>query len=411
MEYHVPDEQGMQRLLRANSCSATGVLLRLAWLQGLSRLEIYQLTWDMIDFDADLLRLPDREVPLHEDTKRCLSQWRILCRGDYVAYSEQRKNHLTEQSISRLVRFALDSEHMEQVRLVDLRHDYIHRLLQEHDWPYVLRVAGYSVTTYRYKVEKNKRNTPKDAEDDTWLRLREVFDHNKNTPGGIALWLSWYLNLTAGEIVSLTWDDVDLDKGCAQVGNKTYALPPPICELLRAEKLRRQSEEDPHVILSQKARKPMRAERLSVVIRTILIQGGIEHQTLVQLKKEYGVQMELEQILNYILEHGSVSNQETARILGVSYAAARTRLEMLERQGKIAAVNARYYPAETVVPPEQYGDALIRYLETHGATATPILADYLHIGKRHCESILRELVQKGELTYDRKNKRFLKRSI
>lgn len=43
---------------------------------------------------------------------------------------------------SRLARAALDAGDLKAVRLIDLRHDYVLRQLERHDWQYVSRITG-----------------------------------------------------------------------------------------------------------------------------------------------------------------------------------------------------------------------------------------------------------------------------
>ena len=76
MGYHFqrPDEAAMERLLSHHPSSPEGAILRLAWLQGLSRAEITALTWDQVDFQNNLLRLPDRELPMGNRLRRMLSE-------------------------------------------------------------------------------------------------------------------------------------------------------------------------------------------------------------------------------------------------------------------------------------------------------------------------------------------------
>ena len=109
--FHQPNKDALNCILLTEYASATGVILRLAWLEGLTRDEISGLTWEQIDFDANELRLPERTVPLDGDAARCLLAWRTLCGeyGPYVVVSEQRRARLTPQSISRLARTALDA--------------------------------------------------------------------------------------------------------------------------------------------------------------------------------------------------------------------------------------------------------------------------------------------------------------
>ena len=54
--------------------SPAGLALWLTWQLGLQAREIAALTWDQVDFSADLLRLPDREVPLTNAVRRLLEE-------------------------------------------------------------------------------------------------------------------------------------------------------------------------------------------------------------------------------------------------------------------------------------------------------------------------------------------------
>ena len=77
-EYGVnrPDEAAMRRALEAEPASPEGVILRLAWQQGLSRDEISALTWEQVSFLDERLELPDRMVPLDPEVRACL--WRLF---------------------------------------------------------------------------------------------------------------------------------------------------------------------------------------------------------------------------------------------------------------------------------------------------------------------------------------------
>ena len=59
-----PDPAAMERILTRFPYSPEGAILRLAWLEGLSREEIAALTWDQVQFEDNALTLPDRTVPL-----------------------------------------------------------------------------------------------------------------------------------------------------------------------------------------------------------------------------------------------------------------------------------------------------------------------------------------------------------
>ena len=69
-----PDEAAMFRILARHPYSPEGVILRLAWQEGLSRKELNELTWDQVDLDGGSLLLPDRTVPLEPSVTDCLRE-------------------------------------------------------------------------------------------------------------------------------------------------------------------------------------------------------------------------------------------------------------------------------------------------------------------------------------------------
>lgn len=62
--------------------------------------------------------------------------------SERVVLSDRDQQPLAAQSISRLARAALDAGDLKAVRLIDLRHDYVLRQLERHDWQYVSRITG-----------------------------------------------------------------------------------------------------------------------------------------------------------------------------------------------------------------------------------------------------------------------------
>ena len=139
-----PDKGAMDRALQKNFSNAAGAILRLAWQAGLLRDEIQHLTWEQVDFLDAAIVLPDRKVPVSRE----LADWLRARREDRdqsqetVVLSDRDQKPLTPQSISRLARNALDKEGQTEVRLIDLRHDFVLRQLEEHDWQYVSRITG-----------------------------------------------------------------------------------------------------------------------------------------------------------------------------------------------------------------------------------------------------------------------------
>ena len=69
-----PDEAAMWRILERYADSPEGIILRLAWLEGLSRKELNELTWDQVDFETQNLLLQDRRIPLEPSVAECLQK-------------------------------------------------------------------------------------------------------------------------------------------------------------------------------------------------------------------------------------------------------------------------------------------------------------------------------------------------
>lgn len=411
--FHQPNKDALNRILLTEYASATGVILRLAWLEGLTRDEISSLTWEQIDFDANELRLPERTVPLDGDAARCLLAWRTLCGeyGPYVVVSEQRRARLTPQSISRLARTALDAQGQEKVRLLDLRYDFVLRQLETHDWPYVLRISGLSVTTYRNSLADLRKNdpvperTPRDAQDEEF-RIWKIMQAEQNTPPGIALWLSHQIGLQNEAIVALTWEQVDFDANVIRLPDGDEPMTNAVGRILKAEKQRRAPDDDPHVILTPRTKKPLTVARLSTMVRTILIRGGVENQSLRDLRRDAARESEHRLLLDYVREHGSISRGEAMALLDMSANKVYSRLNALTFSGELVRINSRYYPAGEVVLPGQQADAIKRYLAESGPAYCQDIAALLHIGKRTTARILKKMVDSGELILLRREKRY-----
>lgn len=125
-EFRQPDEQNMRQLLHQHPEDLPGLILRLAWLQGLSREEIVALKWAQVDFQERSLFLEDRTVPLEEETAGCLAA-RFENGGavsPYVVISDKFREPLRTESVSRIARNALTAGGLPQLQLKDLRRDY-----------------------------------------------------------------------------------------------------------------------------------------------------------------------------------------------------------------------------------------------------------------------------------------------
>ena len=100
-----PDAAAMERLLEKAGHTTAGVILRLAWCQGLTREEIQQLTWADVALFEQQIHLPDLVVPLEEETCACLrARYRQMGeRSPFVVVSDRLRRTLMKLSRSKSV--------------------------------------------------------------------------------------------------------------------------------------------------------------------------------------------------------------------------------------------------------------------------------------------------------------------
>ena len=218
MGYHFqrPDEAAMERLLSQHPSSPEGAILRLAWLQGLSRAEITGLTWDQVDLENRFLLLPDRTVPIDPAAEACLRQRQALYAADsgHVVVSDRDRRPMPPESVSRLARRALNSEGV-SAGLMDLRHDFIIRQIEARGWPYAARVSGMAVSTLRdvfspyLRAARPRQSAPPADKDEREYLLWRIIQQEGSSPAGLALWMGWQLRMQPGEIAALTWEQVN----------------------------------------------------------------------------------------------------------------------------------------------------------------------------------------------------------
>ena len=411
---HRPDPAAMERVLEANRENAAGTIVRLAWQAGLLREEIHRLTWDQVDFFSRELRLPDRTVPLSGELADALAALRQQRTGApaTVVLSDRDQRPLNPQSISRLARGALDAAGETEVRLIDLRHDYIIRQLQEHDWQYVSRITGVEGVTLNLHfaawIPAGKVSTRVTAErppavDE--LRLWKLLQDEGTSAAGAALQLTWQAGLTLEETAALTWDRVDWASRTLDLAGRQVPLNDALAQFLRQL---RAAEGDPDggpVVRSPRSRAAMRPDRLSRVTRTALVKAGLDDLTLRDLRQDHDLRAGGEaRILQYAREHGCVTRNALMDLFGVSRTTAYQRLAALVERGRLVRVGTRYYLPAAVVPPEQQYQVIRAYLQAEGPAYRQDIARVLRLEPRQCSVILRHLVEEGKLT--RENYRY-----
>lgn len=404
-----PEKGAMDQILQKNSYNAAETILRLAWQAGLLRDEIQHLTWAQIDFPYRQIVLPDRTVPISEELVDWLADLKDHRNGcsETVVLSDRDRKPLTPQSISRLARTALDKEGQTAIRLIDLRHDFVLRQLEEHDWQYVSRITGVEAAALNLHFSKHlrekkvstriRREEPAQIDE---FSLWKLVQTERTTPAGVTLWLTWQLGLRLEEIVALKWDQVDLEQGSLHMPDRTVSLTSGVHSVLKD--LRAASPDSVYVLTAPRSGQPYDRVRLSKLVRMLLIRAGMDNVTLRDLRLDCAARTGGEdQVMAYLRKHQSVTRNQVMELLGVSKTAAYTRLKQMEKRGKLTQVGARYYLKGNVVPPERQAEAILEYLAKEGFAYRQDIARLLRIDPGQCRPILQKMVAAGQIIQKR----------
>ena len=397
-----PDEAAMRRILERYSDSPEGIILRLAWLEGLSREEIAALTWDQVQFEDNALTLPDRTVPLAPSAEDCLRERHRLYaqRDPHVIISDRYQRPMPPESVSRLARTALDTEG-QKVSLKDLRQDFVIRQLQTHDWTYAARVSGMAVSTLRdafspYLTKPAAPENPLAQRDEAEYLLWRVIQQEGSSPAGLALWMGWKLQMQPGEIASLTWDQVDFDRNLLLLPDRELPMGSRLRRLLLDAWDRRKDPTEPRVFTAPTTGRPMDLSRLTTVTRTALIRGGLEHVNLRNLHTWVRQGDRAQLLMAQAEEQGWLTREAVMERLGVSKSTARQYLLELREAGRLVRVGTRYYPAGAVADPDDHLDIIRAYLQEHGIGRRQDFIRLLGLEPEQGTLLLRRLTDRGE---------------
>ncbi len=410
-EFQRPDEAALRRVLERYRGTIQEIILRLAWTAGLSAVEMHGLKWDEVDFTEGQLRLPDRSIPMDETLRRCLqARWDRPSSRDcaYVVTTDHRRVHMHRVKISEAAGEALRTEAaLAEITLKNLREDFVIRMLERYDWPYVSRISGATISSLysRYKpfmkLEQNAKN-PEAAFDE--YTLWKLMQAEGASPEGLALWMTREMDIPLKDIAALTWDQVDLEGKVLRLPDREVAIGTRLERMLRQVQEKRVPGADPHVLLTPRAQKAFDTRRLGVVVRQALIRGGLDEVSAGALRID-GQHKRLDgPVLAEVEQKGSATGQELMDALGIGKTQVETTLRRLTEQGKLVRVGRKYYKAGTVVPPAQQHARIRAYIEEHGSACRQELAMLLNVDARPCGWILNGMVEQGTLV--RKGRRY-----
>lgn len=396
-----PDPAAMERVLTRFPYSPEGAILRLAWLEGLSREEIAALTWDQVQFEDNALTLPDRTVPLAPSAEDCLRErYRLYAQRDpHVIISDRYQRPMPPESVSRLARTALDTE-SQKVSLKDLRQDFVIRQLQTHDWTYAARVSGMAVSTLRGSFSQyfqERQSAAPELPPDSEYLLWRIVQQEGGSVVGLALWMGWKLQMQPGEIASLTWGQVDFDQNLIRLPDRTVSMGSRLRRLLLDAWDRRKDPTEPRVFTAPTTGRPMDLSRLTTVTRTALIRGGLEHVNLRNLHTWVRQGDRAQLLMAQAEEQGWLTREAVMERLGVSKSTARQYLLELREAGRLVRVGIRYYPAGAVADPDDHLDIIRAYLQEHGTGRRQDFIRLLGLEPEQGTLLLRRLTDRGEL--------------
>lgn len=418
-QFNRPDERALLRVLEENRGKCVEVIIRLAWNAGMNTTEMRELKWEQISFAENqrCISLPNRTIPLEGDLLKCLQNWDKELnwyrwhkkegqrREEYVVVTDSRRTRPVRGVMSRFVSAALKEEGLENTTIEDLRKDFIIRLLEQHDLPYVARISGLQIHTLNHAYSPYVRPESKSREkarskvlpdDETMISVVKA----EGVPLGIAIWFSWNMKLTFEEIVQLTWDQIELDARTILLPSRYIFIDETLRELLDQAQAERDPDGDPHVILTPKSKKPFRGDRLSRVVRAALIRRGMETAFLTDMKTLRRWKEEEERIVNLAKQKKNknyITANEIQRMLGLSEMNVFRCMQRIQEQGKLIKVGRRYYLPGTVVPPEQQYESIRAYLEEKGSAGYSELVQLLGIERRQGQWVLNGLIKEGKL--------------
>ena len=368
-----PDEVAMRRILDRYSDSPEGIILRLAWLEGLSRKELNELTWDQVDFETQNLLLQDRTIPLEPSVADCL-QKRYEKYGtvsDRVIIADRGKKPMTLVNVSRLAKNALDSEGQD-VALKDLRRDWIIRQIKAHGWAYAARVSGMAVSSLRgiFAAALWKGTAQTDDSqgggDETEYILWRIVQQEGSSAAGLAIWMCWKLAMQPGEVVNLSWSQTDFIAGVLHLPDRDVPMGNRMRRLLKETWERQKDLPTDKVFVAPTSGNPMDQSRLSVVSRTAMIRGGLEGLSLRSLSAWANAKRTDEILIQGAEERGYLVRDTAAELLNVTPRTAWEYLTRLNREGQLTKVGIRYYPVGSAIPVENQVGVLQTYLTEHG---------------------------------------------
>ena len=403
----------LRLIMNAEPPELASVVIGLAWRAGLTRHEIWMLTWDDVDCEVAVMRVQGREVPIEPELTDLLTRWRDvtakIAREPFVVILKSKGTRPTENSLSQKAKEALDGKGLRGVRLIDLRSDYVHRAFECNDASQAMRMTGVALSTYRhlYKKESNAEIAPpRYTEQEASNRLWDVLQHNREGCVGIALWLTQMVGLTEQEAVDLTWDQYDGKRGVLSLKRGSFMLTTELISILDKEYSKRTEADDAHILLSRRKRAPMSVSQLSETLRQVLIREGLDDHTVSAFRRNSRAESQRNRIRDETERKGRITGTAVQQMLGVSSKVASARLSELVESGELVKAGRSYIPAGQGTTGGDWQELVMDLINRRGEVRIVEVAYQLHISKSTARRYLLQLADKGELVYEREKRRF-----
>ena len=137
--------------------------------------------------------------------------------------------------------------------------------------------------------------------------------------------------------------------------------------------------------------------RLSKLVQTALIRGGLEHTTLRDIRSAGERREDDRTLLEWTRARGSITRRDVMDLLDLSDTAAYFRLHRLAERRELEQVGRKYDLPGTVVPEEKQWEVISGYLREAGFAYCQDIAELLHISRRKTAGVLRRMVWDGRL--------------
>ena len=401
------DRAALEDYLARGGDGAAARAVRLAYQAGLTRAEVCALTWAQVDLADSSLHLPDRNVPLSSELAAALARWREQDREGVYVVPAADGGARTPQSLSRTVHAALKKAGVAGAGFPALRRAYVEAQLREHDWPYVLRVTGMAAATYRSEFAGTKTGSPEgapDAETEEFL-LWKLLQESRTAPEGVALWLLWQMDLSEAEVCALMWAQVDLACGVLHLPGRDVPLTHAVRGVLAEAYAKRGAEDEP-VVCSPRTRRGVSEPRLSLMVRELLVRGGLTASSLRTLRAGARERKAVRDVRALLHERGGLTASAVRSALGLSRAGAYRALETLTESGEVLHISSVYYPAGTVVPPEKQEAAVLTLAREMERIYLADVTARLGLPRRAAQGLLARMVREGALALDPRRKQY-----